>query len=165
MQTLLIDSILIITLLTASVIDIKTHKIPNKVTFPAFLIILLAAFISDVPKGEIVMRLLIVAVLFFAGAFLRKLIGLGDIKLIMVLIMACGGSYALFSVTMAFIFFILFVIIKEAIESQAVIWHLNNIANFLRTGSLMFDDSKPYPFAPFLFLGYLIITGILLTRG
>ena len=119
-----------------SVIDIRTHEIPNWISGA----IALTALINFDARS---LWGLIVAVIFFAVALFTCKIGGGDVKLIAALSVVCGlwGSFALLlfaQISMLIFYAIKFIIFKLRGKTAG----------------------KALPFVPFITLGY-VLTNIL----
>ena len=155
---IIMTAVLILVLFISSITDIRARKIKNVVTFPAIIFLSFCLFLSNMEKAEIVYRFAFVGVLFFAGWKFHEFVNPGDIKLLMVTALACGVMPALEAFCLALIFFILFFMGIELREGRSISGHFKNIPVILSGRKLTEEDSRLYPFAPFLFLAYIVIT-------
>ena len=136
-------------LVTASLIDIKTKKIPNYITLPAFIIAVILTIIYA--RSSFLENTIATIVCFTFGAL--GLMGLGDIKLIMCIIMLCGWHTALFGVLFsAFIF----VAIHFLQHPDTIIGEIKKAVLGVFKGTLHVNGESRKAFAPYISVGTLI---------
>ena len=154
MYILLLDALAIIVLLAASVTDIKENRIPNKLMFPAMIAacIMTSVFFRNTPI-ETVHRILGVFVLFISGAFLRYIIGLGDIKAIMLIVLCSGLTRTLYAFLFALILLSVYAVVTEKDHGRT---HMRNIFMLFHGLTPQIEAGKKYPLAPFLLIGYIV---------
>lgn len=139
-----------VTCLAAAVFDIKTNKIPNKLTFPMIIVGLVLSLIFAPIKETIISSVIVVA-LFFLG--MTNLIGLGDIKLLMAVTMIGGWKMGVFSFIIATIYLCICAYIINPIETG---FYITKTIKRLHFQKQKFNkNSTKYTFAPFMFLGVL----------
>ena len=145
-------------LIVASIFDIKTGKIPNWLVV-LFAAIAIGSFILSLillADYTIFYRLILVIAVFLFGAL--RLIGLGDIKLIMVLALLNHPVTILLAVALACACVVCYALLKN--PSQTRLQILSSL-EILRTRSTK-NATKNFrvPFAPALAIGYCVIGGI-----
>ena len=136
----------------AAIIDQKTSKIPNWLTFPFIAVGLILTGIFNI--AFLPQCLLTIIGLFLFG--MLGLIGLGDIKLLMVVASTCGALYTILVLVFASI--ILF--IKELLFDfrNTVNMALQGLRSILVFHSPKIDnDGKKVPFAIYMFAGYVAV--------
>jgi len=137
--------------LTLSAIwDIRQRRIPNIVTFPAITagVILTAVWrMASLPVTVIALILL-----FIFGTL--RLMGQGDVKLIMALTALCGPAAALISAGIAAIFIVFIQLLRRpketAAEAKTAIVALTSL-NF----GLINRNGRSIPFAPYILAGFI----------
>lgn len=154
-KTVLIISVLCgaTLLIAASISDIKTKKIPNMYTVPAYLIGLALAY--TISLREMGLRFVGSAIFFVIFAVIIQAMGAGDVKLCMALITICGIKPAMITLLIAAVLMILCGVIKNR---KNAISKIKNGAVALQTHSTkqIKETSERIPFAPYLLAGYLI---------
>lgn len=129
------------------VIDIKTHRLPNKLVLPLFPIWLLTSITYVVLTGDWWNALLMPLLLSFAYLLIGTVanyfhwIGMGDVKLITAMVLSLSWASL-------FVLLVPFVALAVAIPISLVL--------------LMKQDRiLTLPLAPYIYAGYLILAGIL----
>lgn len=112
--------------------------------------LLLTLFLS--PK-EALIRLAVILVLFIFS-FVR-LIGNGDIKLLMAITALTGAAHMLFSVLIGAILMLLIWILKD--RRYAITNIRQNIVTMLNKQPITYKRENRIPFAPFVTIGYLLV--------
>ena len=144
----------LVTLILATILDIRHRRIPNIITLPAILFGLVLTSVFQMKAMPLIVIALVL--LFFFGAL--HLMGQGDIKLIMALTTICGLFDALISAGIAAILIVGIQVLLHPSETAS------DAKNAL--GALLSMDFKrinkegrTVPFAPYLLTGfaYLII--------
>ena len=142
----------LVTLILASIWDIRTHRIPNAVTIPAILIglVLTAIFRLDTMPLTVIALVL----LFFFGAL--NLMGQGDIKLIMAITAICGLTAALISTGIAAILIVGIQILLYPNETAS---EAKNVLSALFSMKLkkIDKDGRSVPFAPYILAGFIYL--------
>ena len=150
-----IDTVSIILMLSvlggAAICDAKYYKIPNSITFPAILIgLALSGLLS---WKLLVARFLMLVLLFWLSDI--RLMGMGDLKLLMAIIALRGTDEAIFTLLIACIFMFFYCCLKD---TQTTVISVKNVA--IRIIGKMKNPAENitgivYPFAPFIFIGYI----------
>jgi Flp pilus assembly protein protease CpaA len=143
----------LITLILATIWDIRYRRIPNAVTLPAILfgLVLTAVFqINTMPLTVIILILL-----FLFGAL--GMMGQGDIKLIMALIAISGLNIALISTGIAALLvvavqFMLYP--DEFFKDVKIVLKSIFIMNFKNIDK----NGRSVPFAPYILIGFAYFT-------
>ena len=142
----------LITLILATVWDIRFRRIPNAVSFPAILfgLILIAVF----RLGDMPLTVLALILLFFFGAL--RLMGQGDIKLVMALTAICGLPAALISTGIAAV---LIVSVQFLLYPKETAADTKNAFGALSRMDFKKIDRKgrSVPFAPYILAGYVFL--------
>lgn len=139
-------SILTIFLIAAAMIDFRTRRIPNALTFPLIIFgVLEAIFFS---RDRLFLILISLAVLVLIS--LLPGIGMGDIKLLMGMAAWTSPVNVLLSLAFASI---LVVIAKRAKPSMLNLLIMSNTPPNK-------DKTNSVPFAPYLLGAYIIIEGV-----
>lgn len=152
--SLIISALYALVILTAaSITDIKTKKIPNICTVPAYVIGLVFACLISL--REMGLRFVGSAIFFMIFAVVFQVMGAGDVKLCMALIALCGIKTAMITVLIAACLMILYAVIKNR---KNAISKLKNGAVALQTHTTeqIKETSERIPFAPYLLAGYII---------
>lgn len=142
-------AITIIFLVIASVMDIKTMRIPNYLTLSAFGTGLVLSFINCGWKTALI-RLTVVVALFFV--YMLHLLAGGDIKMLMALTMLQGPIAMLVSVIIGN----LVLLGITAIRSPQM------AADYIRSGLFFMNgveygvDKRKVPFSPYVLTGYIL---------
>lgn|GEM_PF-702626 len=147
----------VILLIAASVADVRTKTIPNKITFPAMAIGLACILISAITLHyyiALVLRLVLFVLVFLFG--MTGLIGLGDIKLIMALSLLNYPIIVLITVIAACVLLILIEVLLKPRETNRKITTGIVMVMTKRITKITKDNKETVAFAPFLFFGYLI---------
>lgn len=140
--------ILIIILLIASYTDLKYRKIPNWLTFPGMAL----GFIVGSHTPEIILwKLLCLCILFILG--MSRLVGFGDLKLIMVINSFLTILPAIYCTGIAAGLLVLYSFIRNRKETWGI-FKITLSQLFYQNVEKM--DQKGYPFAPFLLVGTCI---------
>ena len=146
-------SILLIILLSAGITDIKHLKIPNYITFPGML---LGLFLGPLDSHILLWKLFGWVLLFLLG--MTRLVGMGDLKLIMVINCFLTFYPSLFCTGIAAGLLLITSLIRKPKETVGV---AKTTLFQLYLGTFNKIDEEGYPFAPFLFVGtgiYLLFT-------
>lgn len=135
-------SITIIMLIIATVIDRKTRKIPNWLTFPCIIGGTVISFFSSVNCG--ITAIISLIVLFILG--MTGFLGIGDLKLIMAVTALQGPIAGFISLVIAACLLVYTHVIKQ-----------KNVVNMKRLidKDLVCEGIK-VPFAQYILLGYAI---------
>lgn len=135
-------SITIIMLIIATVIDRKTRKIPNWLTFPCITAGIIISFLSSVNCG--ITAIISLIVLFILG--MTGFVGIGDLKLIMAVTALQGPIAGFISLVIAACLLVYTHVIKQ-----------KNTVNMKRLidKDLACEGIK-VPFAQYILLGYAI---------
>lgn len=140
-------------LVTASIFDIKTHRIPNWVTMPMMLMGLILTICID-PKHALIEFAAIVMLFLFS---FTRLMGAGDIKLIMAMTALCGVPVMLFTVLSGTIIMLLWWIVKAPhIAIREIRYQITAFINHMPMQNAVQKKTK-VPFAPFLAVGYVLV--------
>ena len=138
----------------STLVDIIQKRIPNWITFPSILtgILYSVLYTPDWPE-----KIIILILLFFFG--MAKLMGLGDIKLLMALFVWNPTYIAAFTFLAASLLAILAGEIKSPGNTQK---SLTRAYLFAITRSLGAVSSQKIVFAPYLLFGYIIVKDLLI---
>lgn len=130
----------------AALFDIKTRKIPNEL----FCIGIISGFLLF-PQG---MLGKVLGLLFVFGFGYLRLMGMGDIKLWMVIIMFTGFTLSCFIIAGAALLFILYSVCKN----PAIVRDIHALfQHFILAHKIGNIDEKGMPFAPFILISALIL--------
>ena len=142
----LVLSVLCICALT----DIKDRKVYNIVTFPAMVAGIILSFVYG-GIWNTAYTLFFMLIFFFLGTL--RLMGMGDIKLLMAVAAIRGGRES----TLMFLYGAIFMLIYCTVTTPAEACRaLKNTYYFYIYGTPIVKNSKrEYPFAAFLLLGYI----------
>lgn len=143
--------------LAAAILDIKTEKIPNKLTFTAIIIGLIMTALLK-PFTSLAASVFFIAALFFLG--MSSFIGLGDIKLLMTITALGGCKMCVISFIVGVLCLCACASIFNPIETYIYIQKMLQRLRFKR--QKINKESTKYKFAPFLFLGTIFF--IILNR-
>lgn len=150
----------VLVLIMASIFDIKTRKIPNwYILCSAILALIISSFhLILFSNYRVLLRLVFVVFVFLFGSL--RLIGLGDIKLIMVLAILNHPITILLSIALACICILCYAALKKPSETRL---QVSSGLEILRTRNTK-NALKNFcvPFAPALTIGYCVIGGIYL---
>ena len=143
-------TICLLLMLLAGIIDVKTRKIPNYITFPAFGIgIVLTFFINGIYS---LIPVLLFTVFMF-GISIFGIMGLGDVKLLIAESSLVGVFNALLTLSIGSIAVVViyFLTKPKMMESEVRLGLIN-----LSTGNWKgVFDGKTIPMAPFLLIGFI----------
>lgn len=123
-------------LLIGAIVDIKTYKIPNYIVLSIFLLGLIKLKCNI--EFNFIMSLVVIIFLFVLANF-KNLIGMGDIKLFISLLIYLGGErfiLLMLILSVLLFFFSIFIIVKRS-------------------------DLKKIPLAPFITISYVLL-GVLI---
>lgn len=139
-----VSLILFVILFIATITDLKYRKIPNILTFPSICIGLFIGYPGDKEK------ILGLILLFLFG--MTRLLGMGDLKLLMVIHAFLGFLPAVYILGIGAFCLILYACFteKEAFHSIKLTLKQLSLKQFQKF------EQVAYPFAPFLFLGAFI---------
>lgn len=144
-------SISLIVTAIAAVIDFKTGRIPNYLTFPSILFGVIYAYLLEPGNGF--ERLLLLIILFVIGGF--NIFGMGDLKLVMA-IGALNGTLCL-GITVALA--AILVIVADLIRHRQNAW-IDIHAGLKALSEFKFNrhygTGRSVKFAPYLFIGLVI---------
>ena len=144
-------SISVIMLCIAAIVDLKTMKIPNTLTFTCiFLGILLCAIGNGFVETG--MRTLVTIILF--ALFMTGLLSGGDTKLLMALTFLSGIPAMLFSVIIANVTLLLFVALHSKDEALSVLQQGLFLIN--RPERWYEGTGRKIAFAPYLLVGFVL---------
>lgn len=144
----------LLALSVSSVYDMKYRRVPNTVTFPMMLAGLLLTCVMELHL--LPYKLLYASCLFFFG--MTGLLGLGDIKLLIGLGTVWKPEYALFCAALASLFIFLHHILRRRTELGSLFQKSCLCLLHLRPTQERNSDNSA-PFAPYLFLAYILIQG------
>lgn len=137
-------------LMAAAYYDSDSFRIPNRITFTAMGIGLVATlFVSPLICLQ---RLAAICVLFFFGMF--GLMGMGDLKLCMGLVALCGWLDALYIVVIACVLMILWCLIENPYRA---ISEIKSAFFCILVRTQPSGMGKKYPFSVFLFVGFMCL--------
>ncbi len=149
--------VILVVIAVAAWIDYKTGKIPNWLCITG---VVLAIIFRHTPLAIFWMAISIVFLFFFG---MLHLIGMGDIKLWMVLSCFLGFWPSCLVMLISEIIFIFRRIMGDAKHSSFVI---KTLFTQLRLRSFTVMDDRSYAFAPYLFIGTLLyLGGMLLVKA
>lgn len=114
--------------------DFTTQKIPNKITFPFFVIGLM---MSGFPN---MIGIALIVILFLMGTY--YILPMGDVKMFMALCFMVGGIVSLYTLALSQFLLIAFHFAKKG---KAGIYEIK---------------TKSYPLAPFVMVSYIVIIGL-----
>jgi len=140
-------------LILASVWDIRQRRIPNAVTLPAIAAGLLLTAVWN--TGGLPITIVTLILLFFFG--MLRLMGQGDVKLVMAMTSICGPSAALISTGIAAI---LIVAVQVLLHPGETYSDAKNALKALLAMDFKRIDRKGrnVPFAPYILAGFIYLT-------
>lgn len=149
MELLIKDIIIFIILLIASVSDIRTKKVPN-ILFIIGIITWLCLDIFLFPAGfkTIIVKIVVLLAWFLFGIF--RLMGFGDLKMMMVISAIRGIFPSLMTLLFGCIIFLSWRIIRDK-DSRDYLLH------FIKKNNEQQYKSIKYAFMPFITIGFLMI--------
>ena len=142
--------ILAVILFVASVCDWKYHKIPNWL----FCIGLLIGFISPFSMCSYAEKIISFILLFFVG--MLRLMGMGDIKLWTVIAVFIGLKNSLYVLGIAAVLLIFHQLLANGKETMSIL--IFSLKDILLKKKIEFFEQKGYPFAPYIFASYILLT-------
>lgn len=141
MASTLIFVLTAVVLLVAAITDMQSRRIPNWLTVPAIIVVLLIHLIWPTTAAWFYLIGLLPAIAMIIGTLTKKQFGWGDIKLMAFLGLAIGGYAPIFAFGISLIFMTMYAVIQL----------------FVRSGK------QGLPMAPFILLAALVIFVIDLT--
>ena len=143
-------TITIIILIISGISDIKYYKIPNFITFPGMIIGLLLSGFPVKTEGWVALGLLVL--LFFVGMF--RIMGMGDLKLIMALVAINGLSETSVIVLTGVLFLMVYCFVTDY---RSMVLSLKNTFHFfVMNMPISKINDVQYPLGFFMALGYPI---------
>lgn len=143
-------------LIAAAIIDKRSLKIPNYLTFPGFVVGTVLCVLSN-GFGEMGLRFIAVAVLFLG--YMIKLLSGGDTKLLMAVAMLQGILGMLITLILANVVLLVWKLIQSKYEAINAIreglFLMNGSAGSPYTNG---DSERKISFAPYLLFGFLLYT-------
>lgn len=144
-----------VALAVAAYFDIKSFRIPNKLTFPVMTVgLILSVFLSP---AETLRRAAAIILLFFFG--MLHLMGMGDLKLCMAITALRGWQEMLYMILGACVSMLLYCVLKNPKKSFYEI-KAAFICMFWRMPPI--GGGQQYPFSVFLLVGYAAVQALLL---
>ena len=154
-----------IVLVSALVIDVRTHKIPNKLVLVAIVLCLLSSFyfyeFEGLKQGALAAGL---AILMTLPLVLIGALGAGDMKLMFAFGLATTYS-AVFSVLVFSFFWAVFIGVALAVANGQSKRMLNNIITIVLTRSSEGTQLQRIPYTIPLFLGWVTFVVLGLRQG
>lgn len=145
---------IILIMLIASYTDIKYMKIPNILFFTGIILCLLYDFVfMPISYKEIIAKAVFIIALFFFGSL--RLMGIGDIKLWMVITGILGIKESLLIIIIALLMFIIYGLIKDYSDNIKVV--VLSITQLKNKEKVRIDNQKAYPFAPFMAIPTILV--------
>ena len=139
----------VLTIIPLSVyFDLRERRIPNFLTFPFILIGLVFSFY--ISKEEFIVRLLTLIIFFLFGSM--RLLGMGDLKLLMAIIALRGPFEGIYTLLCAALLMIWYCMMER--PADTVISLKNTFLYFAVRKPITVEDGKAYPFALFIAVGY-----------
>lgn len=142
--------IIVIGLVPASIIDIKTKKIPNYISFSLMGAGLVWGLIFNF--NTLWQDMIAFLVLFILGII--GIMGIGDIKIYMGITLFCGWRISLISLFFAEILLFLFNVIVHPQKSFSALKHTMNAIVSLNFSSINKNEDKQ-AFAPYITVGFI----------
>ena len=159
----------LLVILIISLIDIKTHKIPNYLLTFLLIISLISIFLplNNLDIKQILTQFLfsIFIIVFFYLLFFIKALGAGDIKLLAIISLYFPINSSTKIVIIAFVFSAIFSLIKLLLYKNLttrILYFYNYLQEVIEQGKLIKYSNKLYQqkdiisLAPFIFLATLI---------
>jgi len=141
-------------MLIASYTDIKYMKIPNILFYIGIILCLLFDFIFiPISYKEIIAKAVFIIILFFFGSL--KLMGIGDIKLWMVITGILGIKESCLIIITALLMFIIYGLINDYSNNIKIV--ILSIIQFANKEKAQIDNQKAYPFAPFMAIPTILV--------
>ena len=149
--------ITVLILIISAITDIKTKKILNIITFPSMLLGILLMVIFK-QYSFIGIRLIWMSVFFLLGT--TGMVGLGDIKLLMAMTSLRGIEETSMALLLGAVFLAIYCFITETSMMKQII--RETFHYFTLKTEIVRISEKKYPFAVFVFAGYLTYIGLIL---
>ena len=139
----------IVAIIPATVVDIRTMRIPNAITFPLMSLGIAATAIFN--TANLSQCIIAMAALFLFGA--TGLVGLGDIKLLMVVASTCGIMFTIVTIGIAAITLLVKELITDYKQTRGYI--AQGLFMIVRCNMSMIDrGGKKVPMAIYILIGY-----------
>lgn len=135
-------------LLISAIEDLQSFKIPNYITFGTMSLGLIMLFVYPKSITDVIAICVGIVVLFVIACF--KIMGMGDVKLYMAILLLNGALISLFTLFISSILLIVCACISHSSEVKRA---LNGIKYRYEA-----PVKRKYPFAVFTFFGYAITT-------
>lgn len=138
-------------LIVSSLCDFTMRKIPNIVTFP---FMILGLYWVDFPfSKESYIRIMGCICLFCFGSL--RLMGLGDLKLIMAVLCMRGIQESMMMTVTGILFLFIYILFED--YTEVIHTYKNLYQSFLYGIPVRVQSKKTYPFAVFLCMAYFFL--------
>lgn len=141
-------------LLCAAVIDNKTQKIPNFITLPFILVGVALTFLFN--NSFLVNCIVAIILLLFLASY--NMMGMGDVKLLMVIASVRGVYITGATLGVAVIFLLVFRLCVSYSETRQAL--VNGLKMLAYKSLWKPADSKKIAFAVYIMLGYITTEGV-----
>lgn len=148
----------LIIVLIAAVFDCKTKKIPNWLILAGLITGILMNIVYKATLTDIFVKIAVMVVILIFGSF--RLLGMGDIKLWLVMTLLIGGIYSSVIICSGSILLIIYAIIKDKGEAFRTVFisAYDTVSNKRINKDIKEISSKGYPLAVFLIIPTVVIT-------
>jgi len=143
-------------LIAAAILDKKTLKVPNYLTFPGFFAGTILCVLSN-GFGEMGLRFITIAVLFLV--YMTKILAGGDIKLLMALTMLHGTLGMLITLVLANIVLLVWKLIQSRKEAVEAIRDGLFLMNGWGSSTYSDNDARKIALAPYMLIGFILYIG------
>ena len=143
-------------LIAAAILDKKTLKVPNYLTFPGFFAGIILCILSN-GFGEMGLRFITIAILFLV--YMTKILAGGDIKLLMALTMLHGTLGMLITLILANIVLLVWKLIQSRTEAVTAIKDGLFLINGWGSSTYSDNDARKIALAPYMLIGFVLYVG------
>jgi len=149
--------LMLVFLIAASVCDIRTKKIPNRLVIAGFVTGLFWNAYSI--KGFIYALIPVLVLFVLAVVILMEAIGAGDIKVLMVMMLYTGWVHTMYTALLAEVMLLCYILVFDKENRKRLLAFLPFIREKLGDDA---DRQVYYPLCPFLAVSFVIIEGVYL---
>lgn len=148
----------LIIVLIAAVFDCKTKKIPNCLILAGLITGVIMNIVYKATLTDIFVKIAVMIIILIFGSF--RLLGMGDIKLWLVMTLLIGGIYSSVIICSGSIILIIYAVIKDKGEAFKMVFisAYDAVSNKRVNKDIKEIGGKGYPLAVFLIMPTAVIT-------